>query len=256
MKAEDEQDKGGGVQVISRAATILNILGEHPEGLSLGKIAQSAQLPRSTVQRLVGALESVELIRGNGKAGVTLGPAFLKLVTNAHTDVITAMRPRLEALSELTGETVALSRPAGRNLTAIHCAVASGELQIVPRLGFARPLYSTSAGRVLLSLQRDEDVRALFAEEFRPPADFSIQTISTLIERLNEIRKNGISYDYGEMIEGVNTIAIGLDTQIGRFSVSMLLPLGRYERKHDFCVESLMEFRSKLLNEIGLTAKE
>ncbi len=73
MKAEDEQDKGGGVQVISRAATILNILGEHPEGLSLGKIAQSAQLPRSTVQRLVGALESVELIRSNGKAGVTLG---------------------------------------------------------------------------------------------------------------------------------------------------------------------------------------
>lgn len=51
-------------------------------------------------------------------------------------------------------------------------------------------------------------------------------------------------------------LAIGLDTQIGRFSVSMLLPLGRYERKHDFCVESLMEFRSKLLNEIGVTAKD
>lgn len=255
MKAEDEQNKGGGVQVISRAATILNILGEHPEGLSLGKISLAAQLPRSTVQRLVGALESADLIRGNGKTGVTLGPAFLKLVTNAHTDVIAAMRPRLEALSELTSETVALSRAAGRDLTVIHCTVASGELQIAPRLGFARPLYSTSAGRVLLSLQNDEEVRALFDEEFSPPAGFSIQTLSSLTEKLNEIRKNGISYDFGEMIEGVNTIAIGLDTHIGRFSVSMLLPVGRYERKHAFCVESLMEFRNRLMNEMGLREK-
>lgn len=176
MKAEDEQDKGGGVQVISRAATILNILGEHPEGLSLGKIAQSAQLPRSTVQRLVGALESVELIRSNGKAGVTLGPAFLKLVTNAHTDVITAMRPRLEALSELTGETVALSRPAGETsllftvlLPQENCKSSPG---LVLRALFTAPLPAAycflcnvmkTSGRFL---QKSSDPPPTF--QFRP----------------------------------------------------------------------------------------
>jgi len=251
MNTADEQEKTGGVQVISRAATILNLLSEHPEGLSLGKIAQASGLPRSTVQRIVGALADVELTRTSAKAGVSLGPAFLRLVSNTHTDVINTMRPRLEALAEQTGETVALSRPTGRNLTVIHCAVADGELQVVPRLGFARPLYSTSAGRVLLSLKSNAEVIALFESDFSPAPDFSIQTTRDLIAVLDDIRRTGISYDFGEMIEGVNTMAIGLETRIGQFSVSMLMPQGRYDKKHDFCLEKLAEFRTKLMNETG-----
>jgi len=53
------------------------------------------------------------------------------------------------------------------------------------------------------------------------------------------------------MIEGVNTMAIGLETRIGQFSVSMLMPQGRYDKKHDFCLEKLAEFRTKLMNETG-----
>lgn len=246
----DRQEKIGGVQVITRAAAILNILGEHPGGLSLGKIAQATGLPRSTVQRIVGALADEGLARTKPKMGVSLGPAILRLVSNTHTDVINMMRPLLELLAELTGETVALSRPTEKNLTVIHCAVADGELQIIPRLGFARPLYSTSAGRVLLSLRTNAEVMDLFKADFNPKPGFSIQTINDLIDVLDDIRRTGISYDFGEMIEGVNTLAIGLETPIGQFSVSMLLPQGRYERKHDFCIDKLVEFKAKLLNEI------
>lgn len=251
MSDKKESDKNGGVQVITRAASILNILGAESDGLSLGKIAAAANLPRSTVQRLVGALESVDLLQ-NGEGGLTLGPAFLRLVSSVHTDVVTAMRPGLEALAELTGETVALTRPSGKNLTILHCAVATGELQVTPRLGFGRPLYSTSAGRALLALRSDDEVRQLFSEEFRPPQGFSIQTISALIEVLKEIRREGVSYDHGEMIEGVKTMAVGLSTRIGHFSVSMLLPFGRFEKNHEFCRESLHEFRKKIGREIGM----
>ena len=252
MTAYSETDKNSGVQVITRAARILNILGDQPEGLSLSRIATAANLPRSTVQRLVGALESVELLQ-TAEGGMTLGPAFLRLVSSVHTDVVTALRPGLEALAELTGETVALTRPSGKNLTVLHCAVASGELQVIPRLGFGRPLYSTSAGRALLALQDDDEVRRLFSDEFRPPQGFSIQTISSLLDSLKEIRMDGISYDHGEMIEGVKTMAIGINTRIGHFSVSMLLPFGRFEKKHDFCRESLLEFQKKIAREIGIT---
>lgn len=251
MTEKKESDKNSGVQVITRAASILNILGTEPDGLSLGKIAAAANLPRSTVQRLVGALEAVDLLQ-NGEGGLTLGPAFLRLVSSVHTDVVTAMRPGLEALAELTGETVALSRPSGKNLTVLHCAVAAGELQVTPRLGFGRPLYSTSAGRALLAMQEDDEIRQLFSDEFRPPQDFSIQTISALIEVLREIRREGVSYDHGEMIEGVKTMAVGLNTRIGHFSVSMLLPFGRFEKKHEFCRENLHEFSKKIAREIGV----
>lgn len=46
------------VQVIARAASILRALEDQPTGLSLGQIAQRVQLARSTVQRIVAALEA------------------------------------------------------------------------------------------------------------------------------------------------------------------------------------------------------
>ena len=44
-----DEERSGGIQVISRAATILNALGKHPHGMSLGAIANDVDLPRSTV---------------------------------------------------------------------------------------------------------------------------------------------------------------------------------------------------------------
>ena len=47
-----------GVGVITRAAAVLRVLGDSPEGLSLGKIAQRVGLARSTVQRLISRLRA------------------------------------------------------------------------------------------------------------------------------------------------------------------------------------------------------
>jgi IclR family acetate operon transcriptional repressor len=48
----------GQVQVIARAAAILRALEDEAAGLSLGQIAQRVNLARSTVQRIVAALEA------------------------------------------------------------------------------------------------------------------------------------------------------------------------------------------------------
>jgi DNA-binding IclR family transcriptional regulator len=50
------------VQVIARAAAILRALEEEKSGLSLGQIASRVDLARSTVQRIVSALESEKLV--------------------------------------------------------------------------------------------------------------------------------------------------------------------------------------------------
>ncbi|MGI9493370.1 MAG: helix-turn-helix domain-containing protein, partial [Geminicoccaceae bacterium] len=53
---------GQGIQVIARAASILRALGEDTSGMSLGQIADKVGLPRSTVQRIVGALQAERLV--------------------------------------------------------------------------------------------------------------------------------------------------------------------------------------------------
>lgn len=139
-----EDEKTGGIQVIARAAKILNALGEHPSGMSLGEIAQVVDLPRSTVQRIVAALDSAELVRSSGAGGLRLGPALLKLLSSVNTDVVDLVKPLMEKLSADTNETVSLSRASGSQLAVVHYVVASRELRVVPRIGLDLPLYSTS----------------------------------------------------------------------------------------------------------------
>jgi DNA-binding IclR family transcriptional regulator len=63
------------IQVVSRAARILECLENEPKGLSLGAIASCSALPRSTVQRLVDALAFEHLLEVTA-TGVRLGPAL------------------------------------------------------------------------------------------------------------------------------------------------------------------------------------
>src|SRR6202023_4011804 len=68
------------VQVIARAAAILRALEDEAAGLSLGQIAQRVNLARSTVQRIVAALEAEKfLIAASPTGRVRLGPTILPL---------------------------------------------------------------------------------------------------------------------------------------------------------------------------------
>src|SRR5258707_10206856 len=88
------------VQVIARAATILRALEEENAGLNLGQIAQRVNLARSTVQRIVAALETEKLVIAatpNGR--VRLGPTILRHAASVRTDFSSLARPFISLLS-------------------------------------------------------------------------------------------------------------------------------------------------------------
>ena len=92
--------KNQGIQVISRAAAILRILGKETDGLSLGQIAKRANLPRSTVQRIVSALQIEGLISSDkGYGGLKLGPEIQALASAVLIDPRERMRPLMQRLS-------------------------------------------------------------------------------------------------------------------------------------------------------------
>lgn len=249
-----EDEKSGGIQVIARAAKILNALGEHPGGMSLGEIAQAVDLPRSTVQRIVAALDNAQLVRSSGAGGLRLGPALLKLISGVHSDVVEMARPWLEALCRATNETVSLARASGTQLAIIHFQVASRELRVVPHIGLNLPLYSTSGGRALLALESDEDVRLMVGEAYRELTDKTVKTLPELLSLIAEVRRSGISYDRGETLEDVSTMAVALDTLFGRFSVSLLAPCARFQKHEARYREELLKCKEGLLREIGKVA--
>src|SRR6187397_1194653 len=98
------------IQVIARAASILRALENQASGLSLGQIAQRVGLARSTVQRIVAALEAEKfVIAATPNGRVRLGPTILRLAASVRSDFVAMARPFLERLSEELHETVDLS---------------------------------------------------------------------------------------------------------------------------------------------------
>src|SRR5499426_2218396 len=97
------------VQVIARAASILRALEHEVSGLSLGQIAQRVNLARSTVQRIVAALQAEKLVIAASPNGrVRLGPTILRLAASASADFVSIARPFLVVLSNELKETVDL----------------------------------------------------------------------------------------------------------------------------------------------------
>lgn len=249
-----DDERIGGIQVITRAAKILDALGATPNGMSLGEIAQAVDLPRSTVQRIVGALDSVQLVRSHGVGGVRLGPALLRLIANVHTDVVAIAQPWLQALCDATGETVSLARASGLQLAIVHYVVADRELRVVPRIGMNLPLYSTSGGRALLALDSDEAAKELVGEAYQAMTELTVRDFPALLAHLTEIRRTGLAYDRGETLEGISTMAVAIDTILGRFSISLLIPSARFQLNEERNRAEILKCKDALIDEIGKAA--
>jgi len=250
-ETSSEEERSGGIQVISRAAAILNALGSHPEGLSLGAIATEVQLPRSTVQRIVAALTEEGIVRTEGAGGVRLGPMLLRLVSTIHTDVIAIASPYLQQLCHDTQETVALGRASGRQIANIHHIVAERELRVVPKFGLNLPIYSTSAGRALLSLKSDSEIRQLVGETLEPATENTVKDIDTLLRKVDAVRTRGISMESGETVLGISSMATAIDTILGHYSISVLMPTERHAAKQLSVQQAIMRCKESLIGEIG-----
>ena len=83
-----------GVQVIARAADVLRALEGNAQGLSLGHLAKQLNLPKSTVQRIVAALDSENfVIAASPQAGVRLGPALVRIARSVRCGLVDIARP-------------------------------------------------------------------------------------------------------------------------------------------------------------------
>ncbi|GAB3395233.1 IclR family transcriptional regulator [Azotobacter armeniacus] len=246
-----DDSKQCGIQVIARAAAIMRTLSEHPQGLSLAAIAQAVKLPRSTVQRIVCALETEYLVEALGPSGgFRLGAAVGQLVYQTQADIISLVRPYLECLSNRMQESVALSKPAGDKIHVIDRIVAERELRVVFPIGVFPPMHSTSAGKVLLAGLGDDEVRALLPDPL-PQMTPHTRDLPALLAELAEIRKTGFTFDHEECSEGISGGSVALDTYLGRYAISVVLPSARAARRIEAIREALMACKRDIERAIG-----
>ncbi|MCE1116780.1 MULTISPECIES: IclR family transcriptional regulator [Pseudomonas] len=242
--AADEQ-RSGGIQVIARSSAIMRALGAQPQGLSLAAIAQATDLPRSTVQRIIGALEAEGLVEGLPGSGYRLGPALGQLIHHAHGDIISVARESLEQLGESLGETVVLSCIRGQQSNVIIRVLSEQELRVVVPLGRSLPMHATADGKVLLSTLSDETIR-----EWLPAAPERLTPntleLPALLAQIQDIRREGVAVDIEEHTLGVSAVSLLIPTFMGPHAVSVVAPTARFMPRQAQFRAALQQFKAAL----------
>ncbi|NPD65901.1 helix-turn-helix domain-containing protein [Lichenicola cladoniae] len=207
MTAENRE----GVQVIRRAASILRLLAGNPAGLSLGAIAAAVVLPRSTVQRIVDALQADDLVEPAGPGGGTrLGPAIAFLAAALVTEPLILLREEMQRLREATGETIALTALQDGHPTIIDAAPGSQELRIVLTLGTRLALTTSSAQSMLAD----------------PPGT--------------------LAFDEEGTTTGVSAVSAAFRQKGSRYALTVIGPADRFRRRRDSWIAELEKTRARL----------
>lgn len=236
-----------GIQVIARAAAILRTLKETQTGMSLAQIAGKLDLPRSTVQRIVVALQDERLVIASASGGgLRLGPELHALAGAARYDIVERCRPFLSDLAQTTGETVDLSVLRGARIIFLDQVQGTHRLRTISCVGEVFPLTTTANGRACLSLLPDADIGRLATAEW---AQQGIKgNLAALQALIGDVRKSGLAYDLDDHTPGICAVGFAFRDQTGDLhSISVPVPSTRFAETRAAVVSALTHLRPEVI---------
>jgi len=143
-----------GTQAVDRAIAVLQAIGEARVPAGLAELSVQLGLHKTTVFRLLGALERAEFVRRDAeRQSYELGPMLIRLGARARRSIglTDAARPELEALALETGETVTLEVLVGDEVLILDEVHGHFLIGSRPEVGMRWPAHATSTGKVLLA---------------------------------------------------------------------------------------------------------
>ncbi len=196
-----------GTQSIDRAAQLLVLVVENDESRSVGELAEAAGLPKSTVSRLVSALERQGLVQRHGaRGGIRPGPVLLRLARRGISDgdITELCAPAMERLGAACGETVDLAVPVPGGQEHYLAQVDSRHfIGTGSWVGRRLPHHCTSVGKVFLAYGA-ADVAPGRLERFTPATTTDRDRLEA---ELAEVRRLGYATTVGELEPGLVAVA-------------------------------------------------
>jgi DNA-binding IclR family transcriptional regulator len=236
-----------GVQVIARAAEIMRLLGGAPDGLTSGELAARVGLPRSTVHRIVGALDAEGFVGVAPSGRLRLGPALISLAVAGRQELRHEAAPHLKRLSDELHETVDLAVLDGHEVLFIDQYASRRRLRIVSEIGARFPLHCTANGKALLAELPTTEVERLLPKTLPALTGNTITLRRRLLEELEQVRETRIAYDREEHTVGMSAVGTVIRDAVGtKAAVTVVMPTARFEEDEERVAAALARTRDEI----------
>jgi DNA-binding IclR family transcriptional regulator len=210
---------------LARGTAILEALGAAGEPLSLTAIAAGIGLNRPTTFRLLAVLQQLGYVHKNAREGVyTLGYRIYALggTARAVEAIVRDARPFVRRLAFELDMTTFVAALQGPQVVCYDKVEPPGGIDVHTSIGMRIDAHATSTGKVLLASRPEEEVRELYRSH--PLYRHTRRTITTLPGLLAElalIRRRGYAVDTGELLPGVESLAVPVPSTVDRALVAI-----------------------------------
>ncbi|WP_397427329.1 IclR family transcriptional regulator [Pseudarthrobacter sp. NS4] len=217
---------GGEADSFLRPLRILSYLATQANPVSAARIAEAVGSPRSSTFRLLRGMQTLgyvthipeEQAYALGLAALEIGQAF-----GIQAPLARYGRPVLARLVAKVGETAHLAVLHGHETLYIHEQTAPLRAPLVTAKDVRLPAHLTASGRVILAGLGNDQLQALFPPNFafiqrtgRGP-----RTYAELLQQLASTRRQGFAREFGEVTEGLTSIAKAVRDRTGRVVASI-----------------------------------
>lgn len=138
-------------KTLDRGLLVLEVVADHPGGLSLGEIADALGLHRTVVHRLVRTLAAHRLVTSDDYKRYLLAPGVIRLAEGVDQDLRSVALPLLEDLADTVRATVNISVPEGDEVVVLATVEPRrADVHVAYRAGQSHPLSRGSAGLAIL----------------------------------------------------------------------------------------------------------
>jgi DNA-binding IclR family transcriptional regulator len=254
----DAAARQNGVQVISRAAEILRVLHDSPEGLTLAEVARRVGLPRSTVHRIVGTLELEGFVAGGrADARLRLGPELGRLAATSRTKLLQVTRPFMEQLAAAVKETVDLAVLRDERVLFIDQIAPSRRLRADSVVGELFPAYCTANGKALLATLSEPALEAVLPRRLPRLTEKTITSRAELLAELARVRAEGVAFDREEHTERICAVGAAIHDGLGAVAaVTVAAPAERFYGREDELADALLRATARIDAALGAPAAE
>jgi len=193
-------------QSVERALALLAAFDERRVALGVAELSRLLGLHRSTVSRIAATLERAGFL-SRERDGYRLGGEVVRLgaLALSSLDLVTAMRPAMEQLARLSGETVNLAVPDGGHVLNVAEIPSAFILSSATGwTGRTTAPHAAANGKVLLAFG------ALELDPTAPLERFTARTLTSRRELSRElalVRREGFATALSELEEGLAAVA-------------------------------------------------
>jgi len=247
------------VQTIERASSILDILGQSSQGISIRELSAKLKLPKGTTHRLLSSLSYFGYVRQDPKTkDYFLGLKFVELgqILLSQLDLRKEAEPFLRDLAERTKETihlVILDRNEIVYIDKVETDQNPSGLKMASRIGLRNPAHSSAVGKMILANFSEEELQSFFKEKsLLRRTENTITDPIQLREHLKSVRKQGYAVDDEENEKGIRCVAAPIYNETGKTvaAISITAPAFRVTKK------SIQETLKKEVMETALRISE